>query len=440
MLNMERFSGLEIDCRFLDALSDAILIYDRKNYSILYASLQAADILGLTREEIMSKTCKEIFGEDFSDDIKPQTILEFKLSPVRKTVKVTKIQTPDEDFNILIISPGPSFYDEDVFYGIVGVSRKMKELFEKIKVISQIDSPVLITGETGTGKELVADIIHKLSPRSDKPLVKINCSAFPENLLESELFGYKKGAFTGADKDKQGKFEVANGGTLFLDEIGDLSLTLQPKILRAVEKGEIQKLGDADVIKVDVRVISATNKKIEEEVSRGNFRSDLYFRLSVFRIDIPPLRERKEDIIPIAELFLQKLNKKYGLGRRFLTKRAVQELLDWDYPGNVRELENILERAYIMSNSKNINEEVIVEHKRLAGAFSSHSIYKPNSSIIWKNSENGTENLKSKADVEKERIYEALLKYGSISDAAKSLNLSRVTLWRKMKKYGINWK
>jgi two-component system nitrogen regulation response regulator GlnG len=344
------------------------------------------------------------------------------------------VQTPD-DLNILIISPGPSFQDTDVFCGIVGVSEKMREIFEKIRIASQTDSPVLITGETGTGKELVAEAIHNLSRRAGKPLVKVNCSALPENLLESELFGYKKGAFTGAEKDKPGKFEVADGGTLFLDEIGDLSLSLQPKILRAIEKGEIEKLGDTKVSHVDVRVISAANKNIEEEVSKGSFRSDLYFRISVFRIHIPPLRERKEDIIPLAEFFIEKLNKKYGLGKKFLTKRAIQELLEWNYPGNVRELENILERAYLMSKSKNISEDVIVEHKRISRPFISSSL---NSSFL--KFDGDTQKVKSKSEIEKESIYEALLKFRSISEAAKNLNMSRVTLWRKMKKYGINWR
>jgi two-component system nitrogen regulation response regulator GlnG len=315
----------------------------------------------------------------------------------------------------------------------------MREVFEKIKIASQTDSPVLITGETGTGKELVAEAIHNLSRRAGKPLVKVNCSALPENLLESELFGYKKGAFTGAEKDKPGKFELADGGTLFLDEIGDLSLSLQPKILRAIEKGEIEKLGDTKVSRVDVRVISATNKNIEEEVSKGNFRSDLYFRLSVFRIHIPPLRERKEDIIPLAEFFIEKLNKKYGLGKKFLTKRVIQELLEWNYPGNVRELENILERAYLMSKSKNISEDVIVEHKRISRPFISSSLNSSNlNSVFFKF--DGEQKVKSKSEIEKESIYEALLKFRSISEAAKNLNMSRVTLWRKMKKYGINWR
>jgi transcriptional regulator with GAF, ATPase, and Fis domain len=269
--------------------------------------------------------------------------------------------------------------------------------------------------------------------------VKINCSALPENLLESELFGYKKGAFTGAEKDKPGKFEMADGGTLFLDEIGDLSLSLQPKILRAIEKGEIEKLGDTKVSHVDVRVISATNKNIEEEVSKGNFRSDLYFRISVFRIHIPPLRERKEDIIPLAEFFIEKLNKKYGLGKKFLTKRAIQELLEWNYPGNVRELENILERAYLMSKSKNISEDVIVEHKRISKPFISSSLNSSNLNPGFLKFD-GEQKVKSKSEIEKEIIYEALLKFRSISEAAKNLNMSRVTLWRKMKKYGINWR
>ena len=431
-------NALQIDCRFLDALSDAILIYD-KDLTILYASGPAAEILGIERETLMLKNCKDIFGEDFSDEIQPHSILETKISEIKRKVKVTKIVTPD-NFNILIISPGPVIEEQDILEGIVGVSKKMKEVFELIKISARSDAPTLITGETGTGKELVAEAIHKLSSRKENPLVKVNCSALPENLLESELFGYKKGAFTGADKDKPGKFEIANKGTLFLDEIGDLPLSLQPKILRAVEKGEIEKLGETKPIKVDVRIISATNKDIEKEVSEGKFRADLYFRISVFRIHIPPLRERKEDIIPIAELVLEKISKKYGLGRKFLTKRAIEELMEWDYPGNVRELENIIERAYFMSKTKNISEDVIREHKKLSKAIKNNNLNNGKNGEEEKTRENASDKLKSKSEIEKEKILESLIKHSSISKAAKELNMSRVTIWRKMKKYGIEWK
>lgn len=408
---MSELKGIEIDCRFLDALSDAVLIFD-ENLSILYVSSGAEKILGKSRNELLLKNCKDLFGKNFSQNIKAGTIISYKTDGIKKFVKINYISKFD-NFFIAIISLGPTYEKDDLFMGMVGVSKAMKEIFEKIKVIAPSSSPVLITGETGTGKEMVAEAIYKLSGRPGK-MIKVNCSAFPETLLESELFGYVKGAFTGADRNKPGKFQLADNGILFLDEIGDLPLNLQPKILRAVERGEIEVLGDNKTTKVNTRVICATNRNIEKDVQEGKFRADLYFRISVFRIHIPPLRERKEDIIPLCEYILDKLNEKYGLGNKYLTKRSVEELLSWDFPGNVRELENLLERAYFMSKNNTINEDIISEH------------------IFLLSSKIPSENKN-----EKEKILEAIRLTNSIKEAANILGISRITLWRKMKKYGI---
>ncbi len=222
---------------------------------------------------------------------------------------------------------------------LIGESRQIKEIYEISNRIADLDSSVLITGETGTGKELVANIIHYGGKRKDKPFVKINCSAIPGELIESELFGYERGAFTGAVSKKIGKFEFADGGTLFLDEIGDFPLHLQPKLLRVLQDKVIERIGGNKSIQVDVRIIAATNKNLLEEVKKGNFREDLYYRLSVIPINIAPLRERKDDIPYLVEHFIKKYNSRFGK-EIIISKEVISKLMDYDFPGNVRELEN----------------------------------------------------------------------------------------------------
>ena len=232
---------------------------------------------------------------------------------------------------------------------IVGTSRKMQEVFKLIGRVAKSDVTVLITGESGTGKELIAKAIHKYSHRRNKPFLAINCAALPPNLLEAELFGYEKGAFTGAVSSKKGIFEQANGGTIFLDEIGELELSLQSKLLRVLQEKEIRRIGGNKTIKVDVRIVAATNRNLEREVKKGNFREDLFFRLNVVNVEIPPLRERREDIIPLAVYFIKKFSKEFKLPVKELSESAVEWLLGYDFPGNVRELENMILRAMLLS-------------------------------------------------------------------------------------------
>ncbi|MFN3472118.1 MAG: sigma-54 interaction domain-containing protein, partial [Aquificaceae bacterium] len=231
--------------------------------------------------------------------------------------------------------------------GIVGKSLAIRKLLELIERVAQTDVNVLITGESGTGKSLVAKAIHFMSKRKEKPFITINCSAIPETLLEAELFGYEKGSFTGAYTSKKGKFELANGGTIFLDEIGDMPLALQPKILRVIQDKEIERLGSEKTIKVDVRIISATNKDLRELVSQGHFREDLYYRLNVLPIHIPPLRERKEDIPILVDHFLEAFNQRYNKKVRFHPK-VIEIFMEYPWYGNVRELENVVERLVIL--------------------------------------------------------------------------------------------
>ncbi|WP_457636009.1 sigma-54-dependent transcriptional regulator [Persephonella sp.] len=240
------------------------------------------------------------------------------------------------------------------FEGLIGKSPAIQLVKETIEKVASYDINVLIIGESGTGKDLVARTIHRLSHRSNKPFVAINCASLPEELLESELFGYKKGAFTGATSDKKGLIEEANGGTLFLDEIGEMPMQLQAKLLRFIETKKIRPLGSVKEVDVDVRIISATNKNLEEEIKKGNFREDLYYRLSTITIRMPSLKERREDIPLIVESILKELKEKYGKDIQGISPEFLDYLMQYDYKGNIRELKNILEKAVILSEDKEL--------------------------------------------------------------------------------------
>lgn len=240
-------------------------------------------------------------------------------------------------------------------YEVVGKSQGMVRLMEQINVAGPTNSRVLITGENGTGKELVARAIHRESQRADKPFVAVNCAAIPDTLIESEMFGYEKGAFTGAAVAKKGKFEQADEGTLFLDEVGDMSLATQAKVLRVLQEQEFQRLGGNKKIRVDIRIIAASNKNLEEEIRKGNFREDLFYRLNVIPLTVPPLRERREDIPLLINHFLSLFSQEYTIGHKNISRDAMDALCRYDWPGNVRELKNIIERLVIMVPSSTIN-------------------------------------------------------------------------------------
>ncbi|MDO8786303.1 MAG: sigma-54 dependent transcriptional regulator [Syntrophales bacterium] len=303
---------------------------------------------------------------------------------------------------------------------IIGESAGMKKVFSLIDRVSATDATVLILGESGTGKELVATTIHYQSKRKDKPLIKVNCAALPEGLIESELFGHEKGAFTGAIKRKPGRFELAHGGTIFLDEIGDLPLSTQARILRVIQERQFELIGGTATLTADVRIIAATNKNLEDEVKIGRFREDLYYRLNVIPIVLPPLRERREDIINLMEFFIDKYSTRLSKKVRF-SKEAVDVLLAYDYPGNVRELENIIERCATLSLSNVIAEDDLPPF--IAA---------------------GTENAKCfslseiTAEAEKNHIL-LILKtaQGNKTKAAAILGISRKTLWEKINTHKI---
>ena len=269
------------------------------------------------------------------------------------------------------------------FDHIIGTSPKMRELFDLIETIAPQSSRVMITGESGTGKELVARAIHENSARAKAPFITINCGAFPETLLESELFGYMRGAFTGANENRRGLFQAADGGTLFMDEIGNMSLTMQVKLYRVLQEGKVRPLGSTEESDVDVRVIAATNKNLETEIAEGRFREDLYYRLSVIPIHLPPLRERREDIPLLARTFLDRYSKSMGKPIEGIDSEAVRRLEVYDWPGNVRELENTLERAVALETRKQISLESIPERiTNFYQAFRSNGQPESNASLI----------------------------------------------------------
>ncbi|HLG21589.1 MAG TPA: sigma-54 dependent transcriptional regulator, partial [Candidatus Manganitrophaceae bacterium] len=253
---------------------------------------------------------------------------------------------------------------ESDFFGIIGKSAKMKKLIEQVELISQVDSTILITGETGTGKELLAKAIHQSSPRRDQKFVAINCAALSESLLESELFGYEKGAFTGALSQKKGIFEAAHGGTLFLDEVGEISLTMQAKLLRVLEQQEIQRVGGRETIAIDVRILSATNRDLREMVASGKFRSDLYYRLHVISLAVPPLRERFEDLLSLVDYYLNFFSQKSKKKKPVLTREALAALENNPWPGNVRQLKNVIERAVVLDRDQVITpDDLVLPHE-----------------------------------------------------------------------------
>ncbi len=313
------------------------------------------------------------------------------------------------------------------FAEIIGSSNAMQKVLDMAHIVAPTEATVLITGESGTGKELFAKAIHTTSERKRGPLVTVNCAALTETLLESELFGHEKGTFTGADRQRNGRFMQANKGTIFLDEVGEIPLTMQAKILRTIQEREIQRLGSDEVLHVDVRIVAATNRNLEEEVQNGRFREDLFYRLNVMNIHIPPLRRRPEDIPLLAQHFLQKYVQKNRKDLKGITPAAMELLSHGSWPGNVRELENVIERAVILTMSPYISE------KDLPLTLTAPQVPASDSTS------SGGLGGKSLEEIESRAIKETLEQTeGNKSEAAKLLNITRTTLNNKLKKYNIS--
>jgi Nif-specific regulatory protein len=312
------------------------------------------------------------------------------------------------------------------FTNIVGNSRRIRQVYEQITQVAPTNTTVLIRGESGTGKELIAHALHYNSPRAQKPFIKVSCAALPETLIEAELFGHEKGAFTGAQARKPGRFELADGGTLFLDEIGDLSLLIQVKLLRVLQEREFERLGGTTTVKVNVRLLAATNRDLEQAIAKGTFREDLYYRLNVFSIFVPPLRERKDDVLLLAEHFLEKYAREHGKPIKRIATSAIDMLASYHWPGNVRELENTIERAVLVCESGVIHGYHLPPTLQTAEA-------------------SGTMIHVSLADAvesyEKDLILDALkTARGNRAKAAKLLQTTERIVGYKVKKYAIDWK
>src|SRR6266700_3232545 len=318
------------------------------------------------------------------------------------------------------------------FNNIVGTGRSMQRIFELIDMVASLTSTVLIQGETGTGKELIAKAVHFNSPRKDQKLVSINCGAIPENLLESELFGHVKGAFTGAVQTRIGRFEQANGGTIFLDEIGNMPVALQVKLLRVLQEREFERVGGNSTVKVDVRIIAATSANLEQMVKDGTFREDLYYRLNVIPIDLPPLRERREDIPLLAQRFVHAFCQQHKLEIKSISPQVMKALMSFDWPGNVRQLENVLERMIAMTrNRRGIILADVPDQIQNKSQWNTPSFIEiPEDGINFQN---------VVTDIERELILQSLRRTnGNKMLAAKLLSLKRTTLIEKIKRIGLN--
>jgi len=355
----------------------------------------------------------------------------FKVEDIKQVVSNALNRKEQEKKKVLIQK---KIKEEHQFGEILGKSPQMLKIFELISQVSSTKSNVFVTGESGTGKELAARAIHERSPRVSKPFVTINCGGIPDNLMESELFGHKKGSFSGALFDKMGLFETANRGTVFLDEIGDLSLPTQTKLLRVLQEKTFKRVGGTEDIVVDVRIISATNKNLEEEVMGGFFREDLYYRLNVIQIELPPLRKRREDIPLLAEYFLNKYSQEMGKEINNISDFAMKVLMEYNFPGNVRELENIIERSVALENS-NI---VLPESFTLSLFKKKGEDNSPEKGEDWEIPGEGLSLEKMVENLEKNLILKALKKSDNVKKrAAELLKISFRTMRYKLDKYGI---
>ena len=414
--------------------ADGIAGFDKGDFSLVISDVMLPDMNGLDiLKKIKEKAPRAV------------VLIITAYGTIKDAVEALKLGAFDyitkpfalEEFNLIInrALEVKELRDENIrlkknlsecfsFPNIIGDSPEMNNVYDLIGKVSKIDSTVFILGESGTGKELVATTIHYQSDRRKGPFIKVNCAALPENLIESELFGVEKGAFTGADRRKAGRFERADKGTIFLDEIGDLSAGVQTKLLRVLQDGSFERVGGTKTLKVDARIITATNKNIEEEIQEGGFREDLYYRLNVIPIRMPALRERKEDISPLIDSFLANYNCAFGK-KVSLSSEAITALFDYDYPGNVRELKNILERLVGLASTEVVSIDSLPEHvaKQQGKMTATVSL------------------AEVSAEAEKVHIMKTLKSAkGNKTRTAELLGISRKTLWEKIKLFDIEKK
>jgi PAS domain S-box-containing protein len=433
----------------LDHLDIGILTVDRGGHITLFNST-AESITGFARGEVLGKTCSKLFGKASSRDLfqfketiadgQPRSSADGKIKtvqgqfiPMRANYMALKNESGAVVGGLATITDLSLKYQFNseikgryTYYDMVGKDPAIQKIFEIVPVVASSGATILIEGPTGTGKDLLAKVIHNVSARADRPLVKVNCAALPDNLLESEMFGYVKGAFTGAEKNKPGRFQEADGGSIFLDEIGDMPLALQAKLLRVLEDKEFYPLGSRKTSKVDVRIISATNQNLGQLVRQKLFREDLFYRLNVMRLELPPLKTRKADVPLLISHILKRLSATRDTCADRFSNEAMDVLLNYDYPGNIRELENIIEHALIVCRDRVIE----IEHLPLAFQRGTAAPMPATESRSFeKEIELSERNL----------ILEMLQKHKwNKGKTAAALKINRTTLWRKMKKFGLS--
>ena len=420
--NIENYLHHDDKRQFLDTIFNPDLnkgeIVSKLNTSVGIVTATWSFVKIKENYTVENKNVIMLFGANISEQIK----VENELRKAYVDLKNLKNKIESENIQLQV-----GFKQENKSKDLIGNSPDFNYVLNRIKHVANLDVPVLLEGETGVGKELVANAIHNKSNRKEKAFIKVNCAAIPFELIESELFGYEKGAFTGAERMKKGMFEIADGGTLFLDEIGELSKIVQPKLLRALQEGEIHRLGSEKSIKVDVRIITATNLSLEDEVKAGNFRSDLYYRINVFPITIPPLRKRKQDIKLLVDFFCNQFSEKYSKDIRQVSGSLMDDLMNYSWPGNVRQLRNIIERAVITSSESllKLSNPLPIEAKLIS------TKYKESELI----------NIGTLEEFEKQHILKVLKycnwKISGKRGAAEILNLPPSTLRSKMKKLKI---
>jgi PAS domain S-box-containing protein len=429
----------------LDNLEVGIFTVDRGGV-VTFFNTAAEKITGFSRQEVLGRPCAAIFRAGSTAELNmlketitsdsPRSGIESRiLTRVGVAVPIRATYLPLRNANGIAVGGLATFSDltlvhqlkqaiEDrySYYDMVGKSPQMQQIFENVRVVAKTDATVLIEGPTGTGKDFLAKVIHSASRRSTKPLVKVNCAAIPDTLLESEMFGYVKGAFTGAVQDRIGRFQAADGGTIFLDEIGALPLALQAKLLRVIEEKVFFRLGTSQTTKVDVRIISASNQGLERLVARKRFREDLYYRLNVFRIELPSLKDRPADLPLLIGHILRRLCTTKSMTPPEISENAMQVLLNYAYPGNVRELENILEHALILCSEATLRRKHLPDYLR-----------QPSPAAGGRR-----EKGEASGSSERTRILAELRRHNdNRSLAARSLGMDRSTLWRKMRKYHL---
>ena len=453
----------------LDGIGEGVLAVDA-DFRLVYLNARAETITGIPREVAIGRRCYEVLRANVCQDGCPMR-LSMESGDRRQDVRVDILDSRMETVPLIVSTAALRGDDGEVLGGveifrdisdiealrgelagrkalrdIIGTSEPMRRIFAILPDMADSDAAVLIEGASGTGKELIGQALHDLSPRRDGPFVQVNCGALPDTLLESELFGHKRGAFTDARKDKPGRFQAADGGTLMLDEVGDLSPAFQVKLLRAIQEGEVQPLGAVEPVHVDVRIISATNKDLARLVRDGSFREDLYYRLRVISIELPPLRERRDDILPLVQHHVARLAARTGRPVRGLTPSAEALLQGYDFPGNVRELVNILERGFALCHDALIDvahlpPEVTSPQRgdRSGGPRTSPSFahLKPSEHrlrLVARGAARPGTGLPGPAD----DLRALLDAHGwSRTAVASALGVSRTTLWRRMKDYGL---